>query len=230
MRYLVPTIALLAALTMAAAAHAPAAAQAGVEVRLSPRAGMVTPADWFYVEFPSFGAGPMEWTESAIIRSPVLGLVAEVAFEPMGLWVRAEALRTMGGQTAVIHAYLHPASQAGPGRVIRTRWDVPSSLTMGTVDLALPLRLRLPFGLQPYVTAGVGAKRYTFDLSELEGREERIVRPSPGTVPVANVGGGFVLDVRGWRLDVLVRDAMSEYWDVQQHDITFLAGVSFRVR
>jgi hypothetical protein len=229
MRYLVPTLAMLAALTMAAAAHAPAAAQAGVEVRLSPRAGMVTPADWFYVEFPSFGAGPMEWTEAAILRAPVVGLVAEAAFEATGIWIRAEALRTVGGRTAVIHAYLHPASQAGPGMVIRTRWDVPSTLTTGTVDVALPLRLRLPFGVQPYVTAGAGAKHYGFDLSELEGREERVVQPSPGTVPVANVGGGVVVDLRRWRLDVLVRDAVSEYWGEQQHDVTFLAGLSIRL-
>jgi hypothetical protein len=211
-------------------APAMASAQARAEIRVMPRAGMVTPADWFYVEFASFGSGPLDWTEAAITRAPVVGLTAEVSLDHLGLWIRAEALRTVGGRTTIIHAILYPASQVGPGQVVRTRWDVPSTLTTGTVDLGLPLRLRLPGGIQPYVTAGIGAKRYGFDLAALDGREERIVRPAPGTVPVFNAGVGAVMDIRGVRLDLLVRDALSEYWGEQQHDVTFLAGLGIRVR
>lgn len=223
---------ILAALVFSGLVVAPvaAAAQSRPEIRVVPRAGMVTPADWFYVEFASFGSGPLEWTEAAIMSTPVVGLSAELAFHDLGLWIRAEGLRTVGGRTAVIHAILYPASQVGPGQVIRTRWDVPSTLTLGTIDLGLPLQLRLPGGIQPYVTAGVGGKHYAFDLTILEDREERLVRPAPGTVPVFNGGLGAVMEVRGVRLDLLVRDALSEYWGEQQHDVTFLAGVSIRIR
>lgn len=209
---------------------ATAAAQGGVEIRIVPRAGLVTPPGWFYVEFASFGSGPLEWTEAAIARAPILGVTAELTHEPVGLWIRGEAMRTVGGRTAIIHAILYPASQVGPGQVVRTRWDVPSTLTIGTLDVGLPLRLRLPGGIQPYVTAGAGGKHYSFDLAALEDREERLVRPTPGTVPVFNAGVGAVLDFRGVRLDLLVRDALSEYWGEQQHDITFLAGAGIRIR
>jgi hypothetical protein len=230
MKYLVPLLAPLAvgAILAGLLLPCPASAQTRPELRITPRAGLLTPADWFYVEFPSFGAGPMEWTEAAILRTPIVGVAAELAFESAGLWLRAEGLRTVGGRTAIIHAYLHPASQAGPGIVLRTRWDVPSTVTVGTLDAGLPLRLRLPFGIQPYVTAGVGGKHYGFDLSILEEYDARIVRPSPGTVPVLNVGGGAVVSFRGWHLDLAVRDAISEYWGVQQHDVVFLAGLRVR--
>lgn len=205
-------------------------AQTGPELRVIPRAGVLTPADWFYVEFPSFGSGPLEWTEAAIQSTAVLGLAGEIALDGPGIWIRGELIRTMGGRTAIIHALLNPASQAGPAFVVRTRFDVPSSLTIGTIDLGLPTRLRLPGGVQPYVTAGVGGKRYTFDITELETRDERIVIPRSGTVPVVNVGVGARVALRGWSLDMLVRDAFSEYWGEQQHDVMFLAGLDIRVR
>lgn len=205
-------------------------AQTGPELRVIPRAGVLTPADWFYVEFPSFGSGPLEWTEAAIQSTAVLGLAGEIALDGPGIWIRGELIRTMGGRTAIIHALLNPASQAGPAFVVRTRFDVPSSLTIGTIDLGLPTRLRLPGGVQPYVTAGAGGKRYTFDITELETRDERIVIPRSGTVPVVNVGVGARVALRGWSLDMLVRDAFSEYWGEQQHDVMFLAGLDIRVR
>jgi hypothetical protein len=207
-----------------------AVAQRPLELRVTPRAGLLTPADWFYVEFVNFQLGPTEWTEAAILRSPIVGLAAELAAEPLGLWIRAEAMRTVGGRTAVIHAYMIPASQAGPARVIRTQIDVPTAITTGTVDLVLPTRLRLPGAIQPYVTAGLGAKRYDFDIRELEERPERFVVPRDGVVPMLNVGVGAVFQVRGVSFDLLVRDAVSEYWDGQQHDVMFLSGVTIRLR
>jgi len=207
-----------------------ASSQHSPALRITPRVGMVTPADWFYVEFPSFGSGPLEWTETAILSTPVVGLTGELGLDQLGIWIRAETIRTVRGRTAVIHALLHPASQAGPGQVLRTRFDIPSSVWVGTIDLGLPTRLRLPGGVQPYVTAGVGGKRYTFDITELEARDERIVVPRAGTVPVVNVGVGATVAIRGWSLDLLVRDALSEYWGEQQHDVMFLAGLNIRVR
>lgn len=222
----------IAVLALAAAALAPVAAagQRAAEWRVMPRVGVMTPPDWFYVEFPSFGSGPFEWTEAALLASPVAGLAGEVALDGLGIWVRGEVIRTVGARTAVVHALLTPASQAGPGFVSRTRFDVPSSLTVGTIDVGLPTRLRLPGGVQPYVTAGVGGKRYAFDVTELEDRSERIVIPRDGTVPVINVGVGATVAIRGWSLDLLVRDAFSRYWGEQQHDVMFLAGLTIRVR
>jgi hypothetical protein len=207
-----------------------AAGQEWLEVRATPRAGLMTPADWFYVEFPTFGVQPMTWTEAAILRAPVVGLAVELAAEELGVWLRGEVLRTVGGATRVIHAVLHPATQAGPAFVIRTDHDVPSTLTLGSVDLGFPLRLRLPGGIQPYVTAGLGGKRYDFDITELEASEQNIVVPRDGVVPLFNVGIGATIAVRGWTLDLLVRDAVSEYWHEQQHDVLFLAGLTVRLR
>lgn len=217
-------------LLVALAAPAVAAAQQGVEWRVTARAGLLTPADWFYVEFPNFGSAVLEWTEAAILRAPVMGLAAELALDERGFWLRGEVVRTVGGRAAVTHAFMVPASQAGPATVIRTRIDVPSAITTGTLDLALPTRLRLPGGIQPYVTGGVGAKRYDFDITALEERDERFVVPRDGTVPVLNVGVGAALDRRGWSFDLLVRDAISEYWGEQQHDVMFFSGVTLRVR
>jgi hypothetical protein len=218
------------ALLLTMLAPAAGAAQHALELRVTPRAGILTPADWFYVEFPNFGIGSMEWTEAAILRAPLVGLSAELAAESLGVWVRAEGLRTVGGRTAVIHAFLIPASEAGPANVVRTRINVASTVTLGTVDIGLPTRLRLPGGIQPYVTAGVGAKRYAFDTSWFDDRTERWVIPQDGVVLVINVGLGGTVTVRGWSLDLLVRDAISEYWDEQQHDVMILAGLSIRLR
>lgn len=220
------TVAVLGALLVPGAA----VGQQWLEVRATPRAGLMTPADWFYVEFPTFGVQPMTWTEAAILRAPVVGLAVELAAEELGVWLRGEVLRTVGGATKVIHAVLHPATQAGPAFVMRTDYDVPSALTLGSIDLGLPLRLRLTAGIQPYVTAGLGGKRYDFDITELEASEQNIVVPRDGVVPLFNVGVGATATFRGWTLDLLVRDAISEYWGEQQHDVLFLAGLTIRLR
>jgi hypothetical protein len=222
----------VAVLTMVLALSVPASAgaQQWLEVRATPRLGLMTPADWFYVEFPVFGVQPMVWTEAAILRTPVAGLAVELAADELGVWLRGEVVRTVGGEIAVTHAILHPATQAGPAFVARTRFDIPSTLTMGSIDVGLPLRLRLPAGIEPYVTGGAGGKRYAFDTSALEAREENIVMPRDGTVPLFNIGVGAVVTLRGVRIDLLVRDAVSEYWGEQQHDVLFLVGATFRLR
>jgi hypothetical protein len=200
------------------------------EVRVTPRAGLLTPANWFYVEFKQFGVQPMQWTESAILRSVVVGAAAEAAFQDLGVWVRGEFIRSIGTETSVVHAELVPASQANPATVIRTPYRVPTRVTAATVDLVLPLRLRLAPYIQPYVTGGVGAKRYAFDVTEIAPWESQIVLPRDGTVPALNVGGGAAVRMDRFQFDVQVRDAMSRYWGLLQHDVMFLAGVSFQLR
>jgi hypothetical protein len=200
------------------------------ELRIIPRAGLLTPADWFYVEFKQFGVQPMEWTESAILRSNLLGAAAEAAFQGAGVWIRGEVVRTAGAETSVVHAVLIPASQANPATVIRTSYRVPTRLTVATIDLVLPLRLRLTHRFQPYVTGGIGGKHYAFDVAGIETYEDRIVLPRPGTVAAFNFGGGAAVRLAGIQLDVQVRDAASRYWGLLQHDVMFLAGLAFQLR
>jgi opacity protein-like surface antigen len=225
MRRYLQALAVLAAVLLPATAHAQ-----WPELRVVPRVGIMTPADWFYVEFKQFGVQPMEWTESAILRSRVLGIAAEAAFDDLGIWVRGELLRTVGAETSVTHAILIPASQAHPATVVRTHYRVPTQLSVGTIDVVLPLRLRLAGRIQPYVTGGVGAKHYGFDASAIAPYEDQIVLPRPGTVAAFNAGGGFTVGTPWLLLDLQVRDAMSYYWELLQHDVVFLAGFGIRVR
>lgn len=223
---------IIVALAALGSLMAPSAAltQQSFEVRVTPRIGALTPPGWFYVEYAQFGVIPMEWTEAAILRSAVAGAAVELAFERTGIWVRGEVLRTVGAETAVGHAILRPPTEAGPATVVRTWFDVPTAVTMGSVDVAFPTRLRLPRAIQPYVTAGIGGKHYAFDTAEVDAAEENLVVPQGGTVAMVNVGIGATITFRGLTLDLLVRDAVSEYWNEQQHDVFFLAGLTFRLR
>lgn len=206
-----------------------AAAQTELEVRVSPQAGILTPAEWFYYQVTVYGEGPMEWTEAALLRSKVVGLSAEVRFGDTGIWLRGNALRTLDGETYIAFAVLNSGPMTPP-TVVRQRYWVPTEITMASLDVGLPTRLRLPFRIQPYIVAGLGAKHFTFDRAELSQGDEGLVAPEDGTELMVNVGGGAVVPVwRGIELDVQVRDALSEYWDDQQHDVTWVAGLSWRV-
>lgn len=207
----------------------PSRAQHGLSVRVTPRAGVLTPPDWFYDEFAHFGAGDTEWTEAAILRSEVAGVTAELEVGNSGIWVRAEVLRTIGAETDVIHAVLIPVSGYDPARVERTPYRVPTAITFGSVDLALPTRFTLPFRLQPYVTAGIAGKRYDFDTGPLTDIPSTVVLPHDGTTLAANVGAGVVRDFGPVGFDLLVRDAVSKYWSDIQHDVVFLGGLRFRL-
>lgn len=201
-------------------------------VRVIPRAGIITPADYFYVQFGRFGLGPVRWTESWILASPTVGLTAEVEIGESGLWIRGEVLRTLGGETEVVYAEAREPIGFNPPTIDRTYYYIPTALTIGSVDLAFPTRFRLPYGIQPYFTAGVGGKRYTFDRSAfgaLEDLPEDMVLPQEGVTLMLNAGAGVTVQVAGLTIDLLARDAISEYWDRQQHDVTFLAGLTWTV-
>jgi hypothetical protein len=206
-----------------------AAAQVDLDVRVIPRAGILTPADWFYEEFAHLGVDPLEWTEAAVLRSALVGLTAELELVDLGIWVRGEVLRTLGGETSVVNAYLIEASTAGPPQVVRTAYWVPTSLTIGTLDVGLPTALRLPWSVQPYITAGIGGKRYAFDLGVLENADDDLIPPEDGVTFVTNVGGGLTAPLTGrLGIDLLARDAMSHYWGKLQHDVMVLIGVSWQ--
>lgn len=213
---------------------APAVAQlgmpdlSGVSVRITPHAGLLTPDGWFYAETTVFGEGPMEWTEAALLEAPVVGASADVRLPGIGLWLRGSVQRTLDADLYVAYAVMN-SGPFTPAYVDRTKYWLPTSVTMATVDLVFLTQLRLPLGIQPYVTAGVGGKMYSFDRSTLAANP-RAVPPEDGTELMANVGGGVVVPV--WRrleLDLQARDAISDYWDLTQHDVSWTAGLSWRL-
>lgn len=204
-----------------------AAAQRGVDVRVTPQFGLVTPVDWFYYEVTVLGEGPMEWTEAAVLEAYLVGVTAEVEVAGSGVWLRGNVLRTTNGETYLAHAVLNKGVFTPP-TVARTLYRIPSAITFGSIDLALPTRLRLPLGIQPYFTAGVGGKHYSFDRGPIDAAD-RLVAPEDGTSLMANLGGGFVVRIVGVDLDVQVRDTISRYWGTQQHDVTWVAGLAWRI-
>jgi len=222
-------VAAVALAALALAVTTTASAQDGFTLRIAPRIGHLTPADWFYDEFPHFGVGDTEWTEAAILPSTLAGVTAELRLEGVGLWVRGDVLRTIGGETSLVHAVLVPPGGYNPPYVARSPYRLETGITFASLELVFPTRLRLPLGIQPYVAAGVGGKRYDFDTAPLADLAGRLVLPSDGTTLSANVAAGFTLDLSGFVLDLLVRDAISEYWGDTQHDVMVLAGVSLRL-
>jgi hypothetical protein len=223
MKRLLPCI-----LAAALAAPVGAAAQVDLDVRVIPRAGAMTPAGWFYVQYTGFFVDPIEWTEASILRAPVAGLAVELDLPGSGLWVRGEALRSIDAITAMTHAVRREASGFDPPRVEKTPYRVATSVTTATLDLALPTRLRLG-PVQPYVTAGVGGKWYGFDTDPFQTLDVNLILPQSGFVAVLNLGAGAVVELPWLTLDLQVRDAISEYWDLQQNDVMFLAGVSWQL-
>jgi hypothetical protein len=206
-------------------------AQTDIHLRVTPRLGAFTPAGWFYEEFAPIG-GPgadLEWTDAAFMKSTAAGLTAELEFGDSGLWIRAEVLRTVAGETRLGHKVLIESDGVSQPYVQSVYFWIPSAMTLGTLDLALPTRFTLPFGIQPYISAGIGGKRYDFDLTTevLEYPDRALERPAEGVVWVTNVGGGVVVDVYGMRLDLAARDAISEYWGEQQHDVFWLVGLTW---
>lgn len=206
---------------------APVAAQIDLDVRVTPQAGLLTPPDWFYYQVTVLGEGPMEWTEAAVLRATMVGLTAEVEVAGSGLWIRGNVLRTLGGETYLAYAVLNQGVFTPP-TTVRTPYWIPSVMTFGSVDVALPTRFRLPFGIQPYFTAGVGAKHSSFDRTPLAAAP-RVVAPEDGTTLMGNLGGGLVLRTGAWGVDLQLRDTISEYWGEQQHDVTWLAGLSWQL-
>lgn len=218
----------LLGLAAAVALPGSAMAQLPFDVRVTPRAGILTPADWFYEEFRHFGIAPVEWTEAAILQAPVVGLSVEAELPGTGLWIRGEVLRSLDAITSMTHAVLFEASGFDPPRVERTPYRVATAVTMGSLDLAFPTLFRLG-PVQPYVTAGVGGKHYSFETDPFQDLADRVVLPQSGIVPMANVGVGAAARVLGLTVDIQVRDAVSYYWERMQHDVMVLAGLTWRI-
>lgn len=202
--------------------------RSGVSVRITPEIGLMTPSTWFYYEVTVLGQGPMEWTEAAILRATTLGLAVELDLTGSGIWLRGHVNRTVGGDTYLAYSVLQEALPDPPS-VDRTEYWIPSTITMAGIDVGFPTRFMLPLGIQPYFTAGIGAKHYAFDPTPLVDNA-RAVAPEGGTVLMGRLGAGLMVPVRsGLSLDLSVRDAVSEYWDEDlQHDVLWTAGLSWQ--
>lgn len=200
-----------------------------LDLRLTPRAGLLTPADWIYEEFKNFGANPMQWTRGVVRKAPLAGLTAELELGGTGVWLRGEVLGTLGGEAALLHTVYTPPSTAGPATTTHARYVIPARVILASFDVALPTALRLPYGVQPYVTAGIGGKTYHFDTASVLELEDALVLPEDGTTFAYNVGAGGTFRVGDLGFDLLVRDAISKYWEKTQHDVMVLGGVSWRV-
>lgn len=169
----------------------------------------------------------MEWTEAAVLRSTVIGATAAADFSRHGVEIRGTLLRTLDAETYVALGVMNSGPTFAP-TVVRTRYWVPTDVTLVSLDMALATRLRLPLGVQPYILAGIGGKHYTFDRSALAEAEAGIVAPQDGTNFMINVGGGVTIPLsQRLKLDVQVRDAMTDYWGSWQHDVAWMTGLSW---
>ena len=227
-RWIVP-LALAAAVLTQALAPATVAAQADLDIRITPRVGAMTPVDWFYEEFLHFGLDPLEWTEATILEAAVVGASVEVELPGTAIWIRGDFLRTVDAITSMTHAVLIETNGFEPPRVQRTPYRVATAVTMGALDLGFPTMFSVG-PVQPYVVAGVGAKRYDFDTDPFLSFQDEVVLPQSGVVGMLNLGAGATVRVPGGLLlDLQVKDAMSDYWGRTQHDMLFLAGVTWEV-
>ena len=218
----------IAAFVLVLAGPGAVSAQAGVDVRIIPRAGVMTPADWFYVEYSHFGNPPLEWTEASLDKAPVLGLGVEVELPGTGVWLRGELVRSIDARMTMTHAVLFEPMGFEPARTERTPYTVTTALTSGTLDVAFPTLFRIG-PVQPYVTAGAGGTHYAFETERFQELAESVVLPQPGSVWAANVGAGATVRAAGLLFDLQVRDAISLYWDRTQHNVMVLGGLSWEV-
>ena len=208
---------------------APAAAQSDVTVRAFPRAGLAAPDAFFYEVFTNFaGDGPVEWTSASLGRAFVAGLGVEVDVGREGVLFRAEVLRSFDTWLLAGHGVLIPRVLFEPPQVVNTWFDVPTTLTMTSVQVVLPTRFRI-WRAEPYVLAGVGGKFYSFGEST-RPNEVGAVLPSDGYTWGGDLGAGAKLSLFGLTFDVQVRDAINRYWGETQHDLLYTVALVWDVR
>ena len=203
------------------------AAQGGVTVELFARAGLAAPDEHFYEVFANFsGDGPVEWTNGSLGRSFVAGLGLEVRLPSDRLRLRAEILRTFDTWLLATHSIVRPRVLFEPPEVKSTFLDVPSSLTLTSLQLVLPTRLEV-WRFTPYALGGVGGKRYGFGESTRPNEVEAVL-PSAGFTWAWDLGGGLTVDLLGLGADVQVRDVISRYWGKTNHDLLVTGGIAWR--
>jgi hypothetical protein len=210
-------------------AQEPPLARPPLAVRIVPRAGLFSPDAYLYEQYANFsGDGPVEWTDGYLGRALVLGIGVELGRPGGSLQVRAEVLHSFGGWLSVSRSVVVARQIFDPPHVETTWLDVPSAVTMGSLQLVIPTRLRIR-SAQPYVLAGVMGKRNGFG-DPTTPNDAGAILPSSGVTWGGDVGAGITVPVPGFIVDVQGRDAISRYWGKTQHDFVFSTGLLWRVR
>jgi hypothetical protein len=217
----------LSVITLAAAAVAlhPPAGSAQTTVSLYPRVGLLAPDPYFYEQFENFaGDGPTEWTTGSLGRSLAIGGGVELKLGDSGLLVRGEIARVFGGWMLVSHSVVVPRVFFNAPYISTVWLDVPYAMTVTSVHVVLPTRVRV-WGAQPYVAVGGGGKFYGFGDPTTANDAEALL-PNDGFTWGVDAGAGVT--ARVWRnitLDVQARDLISSYWDKTQHDFLFTGAL-----
>jgi hypothetical protein len=219
---------LLAAVGVAATSHE-TGAQSDWTIEVIPRSGLVAPDSYFYEVFANFvGDGPVEWTTGSLGRAFVAGVGVEVDAGKRGVRFRAEVLRSFDTWLRAGHNLIIPRVFFEPPSLVTTWFDVPTTITMTSVQAVLPLQLSL-WGLEPYVLGGVGGKFYAFG-EPTRTNEVGATLPSDGFTWGGDVGAGVIVPRFGLTFDVQARDAINRYWDKTQHDLVYSGALKWKVR
>ncbi len=232
-RFLLQALAGLA-LTLATAA-APLAAQSPEApappraVRVYPRFGILHPDTYFYEYFKNFtGDGLTEWTTGYLGRAYVVGAGMEVRLGDTGVQLRGEAVRSLDAWLSVAHSVETLRDLFFPPEVVTTWLDVPTAMTLMSVQVVLPTKLEVG-PVEPYVLVGAGGKHYAFD-DPTAANDVEATLPQDGFTWGAEVGGGVSFRVRGLQFDLQARDAITKYWGKHQHDILYSGSLSLGLR
>ena len=202
-------------------------AQLPRDVRVYPRVGLLAPDAYFYEYFENFaGDGLTEWTHTSLGRAFIAGVGVEM---PLGknAFLRGEVLRSFDTWLSASHSQETLRDLFTPPEIVTTWLDVPTTLTITSLQLVLPTRLELG-PAKPYVLVGGGGKFYSF-RDPLQANEVGATLPSNGFTWGADLGAGFTGRVRGLHVDVQVRDALSRYWGKYEHDFIYSGSVSLRL-
>jgi hypothetical protein len=190
---------------------------------------MLAPDEYFYEIYQKFvDEEPTEWTTTYLGRTGIFGLGADITLGEGDLRVRAEVMHAFGGWMAASHSILHPRTLTRPP-FVETVWvNFPYDMTLTSVHLVLPTRLRI-WKIEPYVSAGIGGKFYRFGSPDRDW-PENAVHPEDGFSWSGDLGAGLnaALTER-LILDLQVRDAISKYWEKTQNDFVFSLALAWRV-
>ncbi len=213
--------ALLLALPAAGAAQGPLGK---LHLRIEPRFGMLVPGQHLYVQYQSYD--PLVWSTGKMGRTGIGGVSAEIRLDD-GIRVRGTVMRSFRGWLYASQSVLIPPIGFNPPTEVVTWYDVPATLTTGSIEVVLPTWIH-PLGAQPYVLAGLTAKRYGFGQPTAADSVGAIL-PNSGVVRAWDLGGGVEVTVLGLNLDFQARDTIGNYWGGTQHDIIATAGVVWRL-
>lgn len=211
------------------AAQQPGPGKGAFAISVVPRLGLFSPDRYLYEEYVNFsGDGPVEWTHGRMGRALLVGMGLEAGRTGGGVSLRGELLRSIDGWLAAAHSVIIPR-QLYEAPYVQTTWlDIPVAVTITSLQVHLPTRLTFG-GVEPYVLAGIGSRRYDFGDATAED-PGAVILPESGSILCADAGAGITARVLGLTIDLQGRDAIGRYWGKTQHDILFTAGLAWRIR